>query len=140
MKIFCHCFAGFLLLSIIIARAEEGGSGHYSPGSMASFVDVLPDTPSFAPFTSFSYYSGNAGASKTFEIAGNLTLNAKATVYAASLGTFWVSPYKILGANYATGICIPLVTTDVDAQASLSAVGSASRHSSATGVGDIEIW
>jgi len=29
------------------AMAEEGGSGHYQPGSMASFVDGVPQKPTF---------------------------------------------------------------------------------------------
>ena len=31
-----------LLAGVLAARAEEGGVGHYAPGSFASFVDVLP--------------------------------------------------------------------------------------------------
>lgn len=27
--------------------AEEGGSGHYMPGSMASFIDSVPPAPAF---------------------------------------------------------------------------------------------
>jgi hypothetical protein len=30
-----------------VALAEEGGSGHYLPGSMASFIDVVPPTETF---------------------------------------------------------------------------------------------
>ena len=34
----------FLLLALLpgVAMAEEGGSGHYLPGSMASFIDGVP--------------------------------------------------------------------------------------------------
>ena len=46
MKSRCRHLAGLMLLAFALAaRAEEGGVGHYAPGSFASFVDVLPGQP-----------------------------------------------------------------------------------------------
>ena len=122
------------------ARAEEGGAGHYAPGSFASFVDVLPDEPSIAVFNYFTYYNGSAGASRTFPIAGELALNVDATSYCDTLGAFWVTPLKIFGANYAPGIALPFVSNDIGAQVSLSRVGAVSRNDSVGGLGDITIY
>lgn len=122
------------------ARAEEGGAGHYAPGSFASFADVLPDTPSIAIFDYFTYYRGNAGAGRTFPIAGQVAFNVDATSYCDTLGAFWVTPLKIFGANYAPGISLPFGFTDIGAQVTLPRVGSVSRNASAGDLGDITIY
>ena len=48
--------------SPFVARAEEAGSGHYIPGSTASFIDMLPDrgTSAFAYLNAFTFYDGSA--------------------------------------------------------------------------------
>lgn len=136
-----RCFTGFAALAIVIAaRAEEGGTGHYAPGSFASFVDALPDTPSIAVFNYFTFYSGDAGASRTFPIAGQLDFNVDATSYVDTLGVFWVTPLKIFGGYYAPGIALPFLSTDVGAQVALSGVGAVSRNDSVGGLGDITIY
>ena len=42
-----------------LARAEEGGSGHYLPGAIASFVDGTPTAPTFVARYDFIYYDGS---------------------------------------------------------------------------------
>jgi hypothetical protein len=57
MRSACRFFAGFALLAVAVtARAEEGGAGHYAPGSFASFIDVLPSKPGVGAFNYFTYY------------------------------------------------------------------------------------
>src|SRR6267142_2160083 len=131
MKLFCYGVAGFLFLSIITVRAEEGGAGHYAPGSFASFIDVLPDKPSVGAFNYFVYYNGNANASRQLPIAGQLAANVDATSYADSFGAFWVTPLKILGGNYSPGVAIPFVWNSVTASVSRSGGGTVSRSGSA---------
>jgi hypothetical protein len=139
MKLFCRVVAAFLLLSVITASAEEGGAGHYAPGSFASFIDVLPDKPSVAVFNYFAYYNGNASASRPIPIAGQIGLNVDATSYADSFGAFWVMPVKILGASYAPGVAIPFVWNSVTAKVQVGG-SSVSRTGSADGLGDIEFF
>lgn len=122
------------------ARAEEGGAGHYAPGSFASFIDALPGQPSIAVFNYFTYYNGSAGASRTFPIAGDVAFNVDATSYCDTLGVFWVTPLKIFGAYYAPGISLPFVSTDIGARVRLSSVGAVSRNDSVGGLGDINFW
>jgi len=121
-------------------RAAEGGAGHYAPGSFASFVDVLPDKPSVGVFNYFTYYNGDADASRQFPIAGRLALGLEATAYADTVGAFWTTPLKILGANYAVGVAIPFVWNRVTAQVTLPGGGSGQRSGSANGLGDMEFW
>ncbi len=131
---------GIFLFTVITAQAAEGGVGHYTPGSFASFVDVLPDTPSVAVFNYFVYYNGAAGAGRSFPIGAQIASNVKAITYADSPGAFWVTPLKILGANYAAGISLPIESAEVTAQVSLPRGLKIRRSSSVTGLGDIEFW
>jgi hypothetical protein len=39
-------------------QAEEGGTGHYLPGSIASFVDGTPAAPTFVTRFNGIYYDG----------------------------------------------------------------------------------
>ena len=83
MRWVCRFFARFAVFAIAIAaRAEEGGFGHYAPGSFASFIDVLPGKPSLGAFNYFTYYNGSAGVTRQFEIAGRIAANVSATSYA----------------------------------------------------------
>jgi hypothetical protein len=43
LTVLCGC----ALLFPSSLQAEEGGSGHYLPGSIASFVDGVPSDPAF---------------------------------------------------------------------------------------------
>lgn len=139
----CRMVASIAILAlafITTARAEEGGVGHYAPGSFASFVDVLPDKPSVGVFNYFTYYNGDANASRQFPIAGRLALGVEATAYADTIGAFWTTPVKILGANYAVGVAIPFVWNSVTAQVTLPSGGKGQRSDSANGLGDMEFW
>lgn len=139
-NLLAFALAGALMLAVSAGRAEEGGAGHYAPGSFASFVDVLPDKPGFGVFNYFTYYNGNASVSRPFPIAGQVALNVEATFYANTVGAFWVTPLKVFGANYAAGIALPFVSMDIGAQVALSGVGSVSRNDSVGGLGDLEFW
>lgn len=137
----CRYFAVFILLALAgVARAEEGGAGHYAPGSFASFVDVLPGEPSVAVFNYFTYYNGSASANRQFPNAGQIALNLDATEYANSIGAFWVTPVKFLGANYGLGVALPYVWSHVKGQVTQAGGGTASRSDSVSGLGDIEFW
>jgi hypothetical protein len=101
---------------------------------------VLPGNPGLGAFNYFTYYNGSAEASRQFEIAGRIAANVSATSYADSLGAFWVTPLKILGAYYAPGVALPFVWTNVKAQVTLPGGRTASRSDSVGGLGDLEFW
>ena len=128
-----------LALMSITVRAEEGGAGHYAPGSFASFVDVLPDKPSVGVFDYFTYYNGNASVSRPIPIAGKIALNVEATAYADTIGGFWVTPLTIFGGNYSPGVAVPFVWNEVSATVQVGNQ-SRSRTDNANGLGDIEFW
>jgi hypothetical protein len=70
--LFCGVALSFWALP---AAGEEGGSGHYFPGSMASFMDAVSPTPAFIVRYNQIYYSGSVGAKKAIPIAGSRHLD-----------------------------------------------------------------
>jgi hypothetical protein len=132
------CVAYFLFLPR--AHAAEGGVTAYAPGSFASFMDALPSKPGFAVFNYFTYYNGDADASRSLPIAGQIGANVSDTTYVNTLGGFWVTPLSLLGGHYALGLALPLVFTDVSADVTLPAGGTINRSDSANGLGDIQFW
>src|SRR3954463_10459934 len=83
------------------ARAEEGGSGHYTPGANASFIDALPGRPGLALANFFLYYPASAGVQ--LPIGGQLAANLDATVFADTLVAVYQTPLGFLGGSYAFG-------------------------------------
>ena len=133
-------FGVALALAATSAHGEEGGMGHYAPGSFASFVDVLPDKPGLGVFNYFVYYNGSANANRQLPLAGQVALNVDATSYADSFGAFWATPFKVLGANYAPGVDVPFVWNEVSGRVSGPRGRSVQRSDTATGLGDLEFW
>ena len=52
------------------ASAEEGGTGHYLPGSMASFIDTAPAKESFLMRLNVLNYNGSVDKSQPLPLAG----------------------------------------------------------------------
>ena len=123
------------------ATAEEGGSGHYLPGSMASFVDGVPLKETFIVRANVVNYNGSISAKKPIPIGGRTTLGADATSWAYGLSLLWRPPVEIgKDWSYAMSATIPYMVMDVSADVEIEAgnVSSAvSRSSSTNGLGDI---
>jgi hypothetical protein len=126
------------------SRAEEGGSGHYSPGQTASFIDQLPGYPSIAVVNYFTYYTGDAGGSRSLPLGGNLAANAKATAYVDTVAVIYETPVRLLGGNYAPGLAIPFGSMTVEGD--ITAAGPRGRERSgqardtSSGLGDITLY
>lgn len=135
---------GAAISSPFVARAEEAGSGHYIPGSTASFIDMLPDrgTSTFAYLNAFTFYDGSAGASQDLEFGGRVVANVKGTIYADSSIFLYQPPWKLLGAQLGALVVVPYVWLDVKANATLSATGVNLRREARgtdNGFGDVQI-
>ena len=120
-----------------LLRAEEGGSGHYLPGAMASFVDGVPPKETFIARYNMVYYSGDIAANEPLPIAGVNTLGADATSWAHGLSLLW-RPALELGErwSYAMSATIPFVWMDVTANVTAGGT-SVRRTSSLDGLGDV---
>jgi len=124
-------------LACMSALAEEGGSGHYLPGAMSSFVDAVPAKETFIARYNLLYYNGSVAANQPLPIAGVQTVGAEATSWAHGLTLLWRPPLD-LGArwSYAFSATVPFVSLDVTANVEAGAT-TVRRTSSLNGLGDI---
>ena len=100
------------------ALAEEGGSGHYFPGSISDFIDTVPPSPSFIVRYNQIYYSGSAGANRPIPIGGTTALGLEATSWGEGLTLVW-RPSIDMGKHwsYAMSTTIPFMQISVSASA-----------------------
>ncbi|MGI9242121.1 MAG: SphA family protein, partial [Verrucomicrobiales bacterium] len=122
-----------LLASTPMVSAEEGGSGHYLPGSMASFVDGVPRDETLIVRYNLLYYQGEIDRLQPLPFAGLVAAGAEAESWANGLTLLWRPPIE-LGTNlsYAMSATIPLVSMDVSAD-----VATVKRRDSLDDLGDI---
>lgn len=120
-------------------KAEEGGTGHYVPGGLATLIDLPPTQPGWVVQPLFLHYEGEASRSRAFPVAGVVTggLEAKSDVFA--LGAIYTFEPKVLGAYYSVGAYLPYVWMEVTADLSIPPLVSLSRTDSINGVGDITL-
>ena len=138
-------FAVAITLTMLVmqsssARAEEGGSGHYAPGGMASFVDAFPPKAnSLALFGFYTHYEGSAEASRQIPVAGLTTFGLEATSEVATVGAFYRTGLSVLGGGLAMGVAVPILWLDVRGTVSGS-LGSIAKQDDASGFGDIALY
>lgn len=122
-----------------ITLAEEGGSGHYLPGSMSSFVDAVPPSETFITRFNFLNYNGDFSRGQPLPIAGLTVLGVDAESTAAGLSMLWRPPVEIGdGWSYAMSATIPYVWMDVSGGATAGKLTKAISDSE-DGLGDIVI-
>lgn len=119
--------------------SEEGGTGHYLPGSMASFIDGVPSEETFITRVNVASYQGSF--EKTLPIAGIDAISADASVEAFGLTFCWRPPVEIHPEwSFAVSATIPFVIAEVEASIA-GHVGSESvtirRQDRKEGLGDI---
>jgi hypothetical protein len=121
------------------AYAEEGGSGHYMPGGMASFIDALPGKPGLAVANFFNFYDGSAGINKQLPFAGLVTVGLDATAYSDTIVALYQTPLKLLGGYYAVGVAIPYIWMKAKGTVT-TASGTIKVRDTADGIGDITLY
>lgn len=124
---------GALMLSTV-ANAEEGGSGRYLPGGVATLIDVAPTQPGWVLFPLYLRYDGNFSSSVSVPVGGAISVGLDAKVDSVSLGAFYTFDQTVLGARYSVGGFLPYVKMDVT-----GTVGGFSRTDRVEGFGDITI-
>lgn len=130
---------GVAMLGIVLAAhtvsATEGGTGHYVPGTVATIIDNAPTQPGWVFNPMYLYYGGDASASASVPVAGEITLGVDVESNALVIGGLYTLSPTVLGARYTAGIYLPYVWVDVDAEVD-TAPGSVSRRDTASGIGD----
>ncbi|WP_157961617.1 SphA family protein [Acuticoccus kandeliae] len=121
------------------AHAEEGGSGHYVPGTAATLIDVPPTDPGLLLETIYLGFTGSVGARAQLPVGGNITAGLDATANAVTVAGIYTLEDRILGAFYSAGVFIPLIDEQVSAQVTGPLGNTTRRSDRATGLGDITI-
>jgi hypothetical protein len=117
------------------AFADEGGTGHYLPGSMASFGDGTPSSPMFVARLNEIYLRGSIHEELPMAGLGPLNVHAQSLVTGLTLA--WRPDLDLAeGLSYAMSATVPYVWVEV--QADLPAGGTNIRRTDeVTGLGDI---
>ncbi len=134
-------FLAALLLIVPTLHAEEGGTGHYMPGSMASFADGIPKDPTFIARFNYIHYDGDVQANRSIPIAGMSVLdaNAKSDVYGLTM--LWAPDWDMGEKwSYAMSATMPWISVKVEADGETSPSGktlTGSLSDKENGFGDI---
>lgn len=132
-----------LALAANPALAEEGGSGHYLPGSIASFMDGVSPTPALITRINVLNYQGSAGKDVAMPIGGRTALGADADSWGYAFTMFWRPKFEIgEGWSYAMSATIPYITMEVSANTALTLPSGATaagprKTDRVTGLGDV---
>jgi hypothetical protein len=122
------------VLAALPAPAEEGGTGHYTPGSTATAIDALPGRPGLSVANAFRY--SPATASFQVPVAGVITSSLDGTTFADAITATYRTSFALLGGEYAFGAIVPVGWIDVDA----TLAGGGTTSGTASGLGDAVLY
>lgn len=127
-----------LLLTTSAVYGEEGGSGHYLPGSISSFIDGVPLTKTLITRLNIIDYAGNYG--QELPLSGRPIANIDIKSSAIAL-TIAYSPDIDLGGkwSYAFAGTIPLVNLKVKGTASSFDTDKITISDTVSDIGDLMI-
>lgn len=120
--------------------AEEGGSGHYAPGAVASFVDQMPGRPAWAVANYFMYYSGSANGREALPIGGQVSYGLESQAWANSVLVLRETDFSLLGGKYGFAFAIPLVGIDAKADVTGPLGNTFRERDDTAGIGDITVY
>jgi hypothetical protein len=137
-----HAAISLLAISTLALHAEEGGSGHYLPGSMSSFIDGVPPSETFIARLNFVAYEGSFDRGQPLPIAGLRAAGVEAKSFASGLSLLWRPPFELGGKwSYAISATVPYMWLDVNAEVDLTLPrglpASVRRSDSIDGIGDV---
>jgi len=129
------------MLMPFLLVAEEGGTGHYTPGGAASFIDAFPGRTGLAVVPTFLSYQGDASGNRDIPIIGGVALNLDATAYSTHVPVIYQTPLEMLGGYYACGVVIPYVWVEATGRLTFSNpnLPSGYQRDTANGLGDIAL-
>jgi hypothetical protein len=106
--------AGMASLSTSIS-AEEGGTGHYAIGGLATMVDVPPTDAGWVVQPLYLHYEGKSDNPLPFTAGTGNANDITAKVDAFVLGGVYTFENELFGAHYSVGVYVPYVWMDVTA-------------------------
>ncbi len=122
------------VLAALPAVAEEGGTGHYTPGTIASGIDALPGRPGFSVANAFRY----SPASASFQVpsAGVTTSSLDGNAFADAISATYRTSFEVLGGDYSFGAIVPVLWIDLDG----TLAGGGATSGTASGLGDAVLY
>jgi len=120
------------------ASAEEGGTGHFLPGSMSSFIDSIPTSGSFFIRYDMAHYRGEMETNRALPNAGLTALNVDAESYINALTFLWRPPLDF-GEKWSLAVSgtIPHISLKTSADVLIGAGKSIPIEDTIDGIGDI---
>ena len=129
-----------LCICPVAAVAEEGGTGHYVPGTISSLMDGVSPSEVLIFRLNGLYYDGTVKASRRLPIAGQTVVGATVKTAAVGLTAFWRPAWGEISEkwSYAMSATIPFVHVHVEVDDEVFALGTTiERKSEESGLGDI---
>jgi hypothetical protein len=127
-----------LLLGSAVARADEGGTSHFVPGSMASFLDGAPVEPTVVVRLNEIYLRGKF-TQERLPVAGLGPLNVHAESLGTALALAWAPDWKPAEKlTYAASVVVPHVWVRVRGDLTAGAA-TVRQEDQASGLGDMVI-
>ena len=129
-------YSVFAALLLHLSKAEEGGTGHYLPGSMSSFMDGVAPTEALLFRYQSIWYSGEVDI--PLSIAGLTVVgDVEADSWANALTVFWRPPIELGDKwSYAMSATLPFVDMEVEGDV-LTPGGVVRRSDRESGLGDL---
>lgn len=119
-----------LISSFSAPQANAQLPNHYPAGAEGIRPGSIAPPGNYTKLYNLFYW-----ASDFNDIGGNsIDPNFKASTYLGAIRHFWISDYKILGADYGMDIALPIVSNDVE----FSTPGGGTAKRSSTGFGDFQ--
>ena len=123
---FNRLLIGVAILNVFVGIAGAGETGHYVSGVEGIKAASVP-----GPGFYYKIYNVLYNANTLTDNQGSkLDVDFDVTVFASAHRFIWVTPVKILGADFLMDTTIPLISTDIS-------IGAAGIDDDAFGLGDI---
>jgi hypothetical protein len=140
----CRLLAACFCVFAAGSAAEEGGSGHYFPGSMSSFIDGVPTEETIIFRLNVLGYEGEFDSDVKVPIAGLAALDVEVDSLAVGFTGLWRPPIE-LGErwSYAAAVTVPFVDLEVEADVGVPIdplERTVRRKDSDSGLGDILLF
>ena len=120
------------VLAPLASRAEEGGTGHYTPGLAASFIDALPAQSGVSVADFFVIYPASSSAPLP---SGGLVATIDSKVFANYIAVVDRTGFSIFGGSYAFGAIVSVVWMD-----STATIASLTGNETPSGIGDTLLY
>ena len=128
-----------MAMSSNMVLAEEGGSGHYLPGSMASFMDGVASEPTFLMRLNYINYQGSSSVTLP-KSSGGLIANPDANMNALGLTLFWAPDWDLDWGDkwqFAMSTTIPVLNMELSGSVNYLGTDLGHLEGDRTALGDI---